>query len=495
MSEQKTISGHQKVTAIFIIAILLTTPFYGLGQKKVSLAQAVDSALTNNQQIQQYFQQVQQKKYMVKSAKGNRLLSVTASGGYTYLNKNPEINMARVENSVKKNMKIYAGTIAQSGIIPTQDLLQFGNIMQAMEQLPLYNITVDQDNYPNLNITAIQPIYTGGKINAGIRYAKADLNQSEQELQQIKNQVIRETIKNYYSVVLMKEVVKTRENVVSGMKKHLSQAEKAFQIGLIPSQDVLRAQVAVANAEQALEDDQNKLKLAKLALNTNMGKDMYSAIEPADNLHFFKMPTDLTNFQNEALNQQPVLKIIDQKKIMIDQKKVKDRSAFLPQIAAFGTYSAFNKDNPIAIPPFIVGVQAKINLFSGLKKFNQLKATQHMENQVKSAKNYAAEQIKLWVNKSYLNAIANQNKYQRLKPTVELSERSLHITEKRFQEGLSKSIDVIDSYLLNEKIELEELHALYDYYISLSDLYMATGHTKKAVELLQLSSGNKTNHQ
>lgn len=489
MSESKKSISVWKKTGFIVLMTLLFFPFQGESQNyKLNLTQAVDSALTNNQQIQQYLQQVQQKKYLVKAAKGNRLLSINASGGYTYLNQYPEINMSKVKGSIRENMKLYAGAIAQSGLIPAADLPLFSKVMQTVGQLPLYNITVEQDKYANLNVTALQPLYTGGKINAGINYAKADLGQSKQELQLIKNQIIRETIKNYYSVVLMKEVVKTREQVVSGMKKHLSQAEKAFKVGLIPSQDVLRARVAVANAEQALEDDKNKLKLAQLALNTSMGNNKPDKIETAERLTYFPMPISLESLQKEALEQQPMLKIIDQQQIMAHQKMVKERSGFLPQIAAFGTYSAFNKGQPVIMPPFMIGVQAKINLFDGFKKFHQVKATQHLEKRVAAAKNYANGQIKLWVNKSYLNALDNQNKYLHMKPTLALSDRSLQITKKRFQEGLSKSIDVIDAYLLNEKIRTEQLHALYNYYMSLTDMYMASGHTQKAVKMLQASN-------
>jgi len=496
MSETKHLwTKRQTITGVLLFVIFMV-PLTGRSQQQahpLSLQEAVDSALMNNHQIQQYQQQVKQKEYLVKAARGNHFLSLDATGGYTYLSKSPEINMSKVEKSVKENMNQYATTIAQSGLIPTQDLPLFSKVMQQISQLPLYNITVDQQQYPNLNVTAMQPLYTGGKIKASVNYAKADLGQSKQQLQQIQNQIIRETVKNYYAVVLLKEVVKTRENMLAGMQKHLRQAEKAFQVGLIPTQDVLRARVAVANAEQALDDDQNNLALAQLALNTTIGNTQENSFSLTDTLYYFPMPLHLGNLQRQASVQQPILKMIDQQQIMAKQKMVKDRSVFLPQIAAFGTYTAFQNNNPVTLPPFIVGVQAKINLFDGLKKVNEIRATRHLENQISAARNYAAGQISLWVNKSYLQALNNQTKYLKMQPTLQLSARNLHITEKRFQEGLSKSIDVIDAYLLYEKIETEQLEALYNYYLSLTDVYMATGHTEKVIDILQHSTAKTTN--
>jgi outer membrane protein TolC len=71
-----------------------------------------------------------------------------------------------------------------------------------------------------------------------------------------------------------------------------------------------------------------------------------------------------------------------------------------------------------------------------------------------------------------------------MKPSGELARKNMEINEKRFEEGLSKSIDVIDSKLLYEGAELERLKSLYDYYIALTDLYLATGSPQKVVQLL-----------
>jgi hypothetical protein len=47
---------------------------------------------------------------------------------------------------------------------------------------------------------------------------------------------------------------------------------------------------------------------------------------------------------------------------------------------------------------------------------------------------------------------------------------------------------VIDARLLYEGAEVERLKSLYDYYLALSDLYLATGDAQKAVDVLNLSS-------
>jgi len=113
-----------------------------------------------------------------------------------------------------------------------------------------------------------------------------------------------------------------------------------------------------------------------------------------------------------------------------------------------------------------------------------LKSTRNLARQVELADKYAHEQINLWINKSWRDATYKKERYLKMKPSVELARKNLEINEKRFTEGLGKSIDVIDARLLYEGAEVERLKSLYDYYLALADLYLATGAPQKAVELL-----------
>ncbi len=474
------------LTGVFFVFLL--TAHSGLfGQDAdvpLSLKAAVDSALVNNPQIRQYRELVLQKEALIKVARGNYLPSLNATGGYTYLSKNPEVNMKQVKKSLEQNVQKYSTAIAQSGVLPPATLVTLSGIIQGISHMPAYNLTIDQQHYPDLNVSAVQPLYTGGKIMAGVRYAKANFATAKVQLEQIKNETTRKTVKSYYGVVLLKAVIKTRQNVLYGMQKHEQQAEKAVKAGVIPDQDLLRAKVAVANAELALSDDQNKLTLAELALQTEMGtKGDFNFVLP-DSLKFIAIPFDLQNLKDEARLHQPVFKMIDQKEIMIKQKQALNRAAFLPQVAAWCSYSAFQNQYPIIMPPVMVGVQAKINLFNGFKKFNELKATHHLKNQIEEARYNATDQINLWVSQSYLKALDAQTRYLKMKPLLALTSRNLEISEKRFQEGLSKSIDVIDSRLLDEKVQTQSLHALYDYDMALSEVYFATGEPGKVVQIL-----------
>jgi outer membrane protein TolC len=481
--------GKAIFRTLFLLLLVGTDFFTGnaVAQDTVymSLSSAVDSALRNNSLIRRYRQAVKEKEYMQKASVGNYLPSVDVIGGYTYFSANPEINMSQVKTSVDDMFGKYGVVIAKE--LDLSDETQheiYNKITGGLAKLPAYNIVIDQQNYPNLNVVATQPIFMGGKITAGKRFADAELGYANEELKKVSNDIVKETVERYFGVVLLQQVVKVRKEVVAGMKRHEKQAERAIEIGVIPKHELLRAQVAVANAERDLTDDQNKLELAKMALRASLGFPDTACLIVTDSLKFKLIATNLDDVRQMAFSGQPVFKMIEQKKVMVEQKHALELSEFMPQIAAWGQYSAFREEYPVIMPPFMVGIQAHINIFHGMQKFNKLKSTKYLARQIELADQYAHEQVNLWVNKSWRDATYKKERYLKMKPSVELARKNMEINEKRFEEGLSKSIDVIDSKLLYEGAELERLKSLYDYYIALTDLYLATGSPQKVVQLL-----------
>jgi len=450
----------------------------------LSLENAIDSAMQNNYQVKRYQEIVSQKEYLDKASVGNFFPSIDVLGGYTYFSQNAEINMSQVKGSIDDMFGKYGAVIAQE-LDLSDDTQQeiYDKITGGLGKLPAYNIEIDQQHYPNLNITAMQPLFLGGKIIAGKRFATAELEYAHQDLRKIRNAVIGETIERYFGVILLEHVIRVRKDVVAGMKRHEHQAEKAIEIGVIPTHELLRAKVAVANAERDQMDDENKLELATLALKTSLGLEDSYTIETTDSMHFKMTNFQIENLKQEAYGSQPVFKMIEQKKLMVKSKKALEVSEFLPQIAAWGEYGFFREEYPVIMPPVMIGVQAKMNIFHGFAKVNKLKATDHLAMEVEAAEIYARKQVDLWVNKAYLSVLNMQERYIKMKPTIDLARKNKEINEKRFKEGLGKSVDVIDANLLYEAAVVEQLKTLYDYYLALADLYLATGNPEKVVGL------------
>ncbi len=219
----------------FIIALILLSFIPAESQISLGLQQAIDSAMQNNNKIKQSRESVYEKEYLHKAATGNYLPQVSLNAGYTFLSKNPEVNMSQVKESVDDVAGRYGSVIASElGLSNETQEEIYNSIVNSLGKLPAYNIIIDQQHYPNLSINAIQPIFTGGKIIAGRNASQAEYELSRIELENTSNEITKEVIERYLQVVLLKEVVKTRQEVVEGIEQHEKDAKRAVEIGMIP---------------------------------------------------------------------------------------------------------------------------------------------------------------------------------------------------------------------------------------------------------------------
>ena len=261
------------------------------------------------------------------------------------------------------------------------------------------------------------------------------------------------------------------------------QAQKAIDAGVIPPHEILRVQIEVAKAEREMEDDIHNLELARLALNKSLEFPDAADVQVTDTLKFNPLDESLESLQEMARANQPLLNMVDRKEEMAEAKLRLDKSGLMPEVFAFGRYSFFREQYPVVPSPFILGVQLNWNIFDGLQNINKVKAARTLHRQVEYAREYALNEVELWVAKSYNDVQNYRAKYEKLAPTVELAEKNLKINRKRFSEGLARSIDVLDAEMLYKGALTERLHALFNYYKALTELYKATGRPEKTVEI------------
>jgi len=491
MKDRITTKQNKLSTKIAFLVILMLTGYAKAQERQLSIAEALELSYANNNKIKQYNERVQQKTHDDQAAKGNFLPAINILGGYTYLSENIEINTSQVSSSLDELGGKYGAAFVtaygdQIGLSGVSTESAFSTLTSVLSQFPAYpNLEVDNQEFPTAAIVATQPIFTGGKIIAAKKYAKAELNAATIERTQVKDNIAKELIERYLNLVLIKQVVKTRETIYQGMLKHEAQAKRAIQLDILPKHVLLRAQVAVANALKDLENDKNKAALARIALRTTMNIPDDASFKVMDSLTYQAGPLDFESLLNTAYSKQPVLGLIGQKEEMAKQALALEKSKFMPNIAAFGSYNIVRDDLSVIPPEFIVGVQAQINIFNGFKDFHHLKSKKHLKKEVQKAKDYAVQQIQLLVQSNYIKVQNQQKLYNSLSSTVALAKENLRINSRRFEEGLGKSIDVIDATLLYEKSKIEQLVALNNYYQALAQLYTSIGQPEKIIPFIK----------
>lgn len=459
----------------------------------IHLNEAIYMALQNNERIKQAEEKLQQKTYANHAAWGNFLPSISLQGGYTHLNDPLQIDLDPLRQAI-----IQLHTRDQVSLANLQSMITNNRPLTAAEMmlaertayntlnasLPAFKETFKAQDYKTATLTAVQPIFLGGKLIAAQNFAMAEQKAAQAELLKTKNEVIQDVVNHYLAVVLLEQVVQTRKEVLAGMQRHRRQAQILFKQGLIAKTDVLRADVAVAEAQRHLFDDRNKLQLAYLALKHNLGMAEDASIVVSDSLQYHTFGDSLNTILEQAKAHQPILHLIAAKKAEAKQKQLAEISEFLPKIAAFGKYEMYPQYLSSLEPRWAVGVHVQINLFHGFKKYNQVQEARHLNKEVNYLQKEVNRQIELWVNKSYREMRNAEQRYFQLQTNIALARENLKSQEKRFQTGMGTSLDVIDARLVLEKDRIDQLKSLYDYYLAMTNLFVAEGRADGVQEFI-----------
>ena len=472
-----------------VLILIMPTIFFA---QNVSLSEAINLALEKNEKVQQYKSKLSAKEFENKAAWGNFLPSINLQGSYNHLDDNLKIDLSPIRSAMiqlsassqtelSNIYNILGGNTAFTDVQKYSVYNQSINILE--NAIPSFVETLKRQDYNSAAFVATQPLFLGGKLVAAKKYASAEEKASAYELQKIENEIITEVSKSYFQNLLLKEIVVTRKKVLSGMKQHQQNANKLFEQGLIANYHLLRAEVAVAEAERNLTNDQNNLELAVISFKSLVGLEDNEIINFTDSLKFNELADTLNQYLTEAEINQPIIKMIEQKKISAEQNYNVARSEFLPQVAAFGKYELYPEYLSALEPRWAVGVQAKFNLFNGFKDYLKLQSASAIEEEVDHIQKGTVKNINLWINKSYRDVKNSADEFTKLISTLKLAEENYRQNSKRFNSGMGTSIEVIDARLALEKIEIDRSIALFNYYSAIADLENASG---KSIELLKI---------
>jgi outer membrane protein TolC len=278
--------------------------------------------------------------------------------------------------------------------------------------------------------------------------------------------------------------VSNRKDNLEQITKHVENSKRLVDEGIITRHSLLKAEVAQSNAERLLKADQNKLEIARMSLNNLLNYSQDTVIVLSDSLQFKLIDISLSQMKEKAKKEQLLLQIAEQKKQLAQYSLDMERADMMPKIFAYANYSFFNEFMPVIMPPFTAGIQLQYTIFNGMSDAKKVKAAKYFNEEVLISKESTEKKIDFWVEKSYLEAEDAKYRYLKLDKTVELAKEHQKIVQRRFDEGIERSVDVVDSHQLYETAQIEQLMTLYEYYIALSNLYFAAGTPEEVIPMI-----------
>lgn len=400
-----------------------------------------------------------------KAAWGLRMPQLNASATYTYLSDEIKaFDLNKEKNAVLEQL----GQLPLPVPIPDQ-------IVQAVQGLDL-SLTLQKQQFAVVGASVVLPLYMGGKINAAVNAAKINIEKQDQETLKAQTDLFAEVVERYYALSLARHVLRVREEVTAGMRKHLDDARKLEANGMIASTEKLYAEMFLARAEGEQTAAALQAATVNRALGASLGQtDTYL---PITALFVFDDLPALAYFQQRVKQNSPILKQVELTRRLADEGVRAARSAFLPEVAAMGAVNAWDWQLTDLAPRWMVGAGVKLRIFDGLSSEYKHAAAKKERRQVEVMQAKAEDDLMTLTEKLYNQLKSSAAEVEALEASVRFAESYLDAKQRAFGEGMASSSDVVDAQLNLAKARIERIAAACTFDLTLSRLLALAGETE-----------------
>lgn len=406
------------------LLMLLSTTLFA---RQLTLDQAIDLSLENSKEVQISSMATEKAKLNVSTAFKNALPSVVYSGGY---------DRGEHRFLVKKDGK---------------DIKAKGGYRQ--------------------KITISQPIFQGGAIAGGIKYAKAYRNVADLSFLGQKRDTRLETIQIYSNIIKNEKNLETLKSSRKELSATYEKQKAQLELRLITKSDLLKTEYNILELDSKIIQVNNLITVDKERLKLKMGLPKSEKLDVVD----FQVPENLTatiNFDsdlNQAMTKSIDAMIANYYVDMADASRTVARADMLPKVSAFGSYGVdtdrrkYNATMDDA--EWRGGIQVTWNVFEFGKNYDNYKIADINRQQEELKEKISQDNIDVRVTDAYLNLVKMEKERASKERALEAAQENFNIDKEKYAAGLISTIDYLisETQLRDAKVQYNQVTIDYLY--------------------------------
>lgn len=329
----------------------------------------------------------------------------------------------------------------------------------------------------NAGLSSSIDLFTGGRRGAEMNRARAESISAETGLIQQRFGVILNAKRAYFEVLKADELIRISESRVNRAQEALEAAQRRAQVGSATQSDVLRAELEVSNARQALLQAQNQKRTASFQLGRLVGATGAVAAAPGTDLAFEPVEIDREALAAEALRQAPVVRAAQASADAAAAGARAAKAQYLPSISASGSYNLSNREIDL-------GTSNKSwNLSIGLSYpiFNRFQREANVERasvQASVASVQLADArraVRADLERVLGGLELAQEQIRLTAAAVKVAEEDLRLQQERYRLGVSTILDQVTSQANLVQAEVNHINARYDFQTARAELEALLG--------------------
>lgn len=324
------------------------------------------------------------------------------------------------------------------------------------------------------------PLYAGGRIEAQVALAEANLKGAEAMLERLKQQIVFGVRQAYYQVLLAQAGMEVAERAAAQATENLRVARARVVAGVSPRFDEIQADVALATARQTQVRARNAIAQASQGLNALLNLPLNTPLLLKDPFVVEPVRTGLEALIAKALETRPELAEVRARQAAAQAAVQLAESGAKPTVALSAAPSYSNTTGALFAGGsgafnWSITLAATLNLFDGGITQEKVREAQLRLEQLQALEAQQRQSIELEVRQAFLNLQSAQEELTGADALVTQANEALRIASVRFQAGVGTNLEVLSAQASSSQAEGSKAQALFNYSVARAGLERAIG--------------------
>jgi len=330
-------------------------------------------------------------------------------------------------------------------------------------------------------LTLSYPLFTGGRVEAQITLAQANLKGAEATFARVGQQIVFNVRQAYYQHLLGQAGVDVAARASAQAAENLRVAKARVASGVAPRFDEIQAEVAVATARQGEVRARNALAQAGQGLSVLLNLALDTPLVLGEQFTVEAVRTPLDRLLATAAEARPEIAEVQARQAAAQAGIALAESGAHPTIAlnGFGSYGnssgGFGGGTSSMSTNWGITLAVTLNLYDGGLTRERVHEAELRLQQLKALEVQQRQAIALEVRQALLNLQSTAEELAGADALITQAAEALRIANVRFQSGVGTSLEVISAQTATSQAEASKAQALFSYNVARAALERAVG--------------------
>ena len=327
------------------------------------------------------------------------------------------------------------------------------------------------------SITAVQPVFAGGRIITGNKLAQLGVNVNNSRFILSKSEVLLRTEEQYWLIVSLNEKLKTLHMMGMLLDTIYKQADDACRAGLINRNDVMKVSIKQSEMRMNRMKLENGIKLASMAFSQYIGLPYDSTMVLSDTLVIDQNPYEVYLDAGQALLHREEYKLL---KKSVEAEELQTRlkiGEYLPEVGVGigAVYYDYAFSNNKGTSNTMVFASVKIPISDWWGASHTLKERKYKEQIARNNSQNNTELLLLQIQKTWNELNEAYKQIEVAHETMIQAEENLRINSDNYENGIVNISDMLEAQAMLQQTKDELTDARSGYKIKLVTYLQVTG--------------------